>query len=123
MTLYLKVDQVVAIHDRIHVCPVRDLGALHSAVDKPRAGWGEYEQYPTIAEKGGALLQGLAMNHPFFDANKRTAWAATQIFLGVNQAPIYQIPDEHGADFVVRVIEDRLDVDEIALWLAYRFER
>ena len=62
---------------------VRDAGLLESAVHRPRppcsAGG-----LPGPVEKAAALLQSLAINHPFVDGNKRTAWLAWVTFLAVN---------------------------------------
>ena len=37
--------------------------------------------YAGIIEESAALLESLAMNHPFVDGNKRVAFATTEVFL------------------------------------------
>ncbi|MCW2131714.1 type II toxin-antitoxin system death-on-curing family toxin [Arthrobacter sp. VKM Ac-2550] len=123
MIRYLSTGQVVKIHNRIIDCPVHSMDALESAVHKPKTSFGGAELYETLPQKAGALMSGLAMNHAFLDGNKRAAWASTQIFLAANESPIYKIDDLQGVDFVLKVITDRLEVDEIAAWLAYRFQK
>ncbi len=58
---------------------LRDAGALDSAIMRPQIGY-----YDGIIEEAAALLESLAMNHPFVDGNKRTAFAATEVFLRIN---------------------------------------
>ena len=58
---------------------LRDTGALASAVMRPQIGY-----YDSLIEEASALLESLAMNHPFVDGNKRTAFYATDSFLRKN---------------------------------------
>jgi death on curing protein len=58
---------------------LRDKGLRESAVFRPQIGY-----YNTIAEEAAALMESLANNHPFFDGNKRIAFAAAHTFLLVN---------------------------------------
>ena len=58
---------------------IRDIGALESAVMRPQIGY-----YDGLVQEATALLESLAMNHPFLDGNKRTALGATEAFLGLN---------------------------------------
>ena len=58
---------------------LRDLGALESAVMRPQMGY-----YDGIVEETAALMESLAMNHPFVDGNKRIAFAAADTFLLMN---------------------------------------
>jgi len=58
---------------------IRDLGALESAVARPQSGY-----YKDIAECTAALLESIAVNHPFVDGNKRVAFAAADTFLRIN---------------------------------------
>ena len=58
---------------------VRDLGALESALMRPQIGY-----YDGILEEAAAMLESLAINHPFIDGNKRVAFEATDTFLRLN---------------------------------------
>ena len=58
---------------------LRDMGALASAIMRPQIGY-----YDGLIEEAAALLESLAMNHPFVDGNKRTALGATDAFLRIN---------------------------------------
>ena len=81
---YPTVGTILAIH-RILIeetggAPgLRDLGALESAVMRPQMGY-----YDGIVEETAALMESLAMNHPFVDGNKRVAFAAADTFLLLN---------------------------------------
>ncbi len=46
---------------------------------RPQMGY-----YEGLLDEAAAMLESLAMNHPFVDGNKRTAVGATDAFLGLN---------------------------------------
>ena len=84
MREFLTMDEVVAIHDvAIRVLGgmngLRDMGALASAIMRPLIGY-----YDGLVDEAAALLESLAMNHPFVDGNKRTAFYSTDAFLRKN---------------------------------------
>ena len=95
---------------------VRDFGLLHSAVERPRASFGGEDLYPGVFEKAAALMQSMTMNHPFTDGNKRTAWAVTHMFLWINGQNL-KARNMEGADFMVAVDNEKLELKEIAAWL------
>jgi death on curing protein len=81
---YLTVAEVLQIHSQLvelygGVHGVRDKALLESAVFRPQIGY-----YNSAAEEAAALMESLAINHPFFDGNKRIAFAAAHTFLLVN---------------------------------------
>jgi len=43
-----------------------------------------YGEHPDIADLGAAYAFGLARNHAFLDANKRTAFVVMELFLNLN---------------------------------------
>lgn len=61
---------------------LRDEGLFESALARPLnlAAYGE----PDLAELAAAYGVGLAKNHPFVDGNKRVAFLAVGLFLGLN---------------------------------------
>ena len=63
---------------------VRDKGLLESALAQPFQTFGGEELYPTVAQKAARYAYGIASNHPFADGNKRTAFAALDVFLRLN---------------------------------------
>jgi death-on-curing protein len=58
---------------------LRDAGALESALFRPQTGY-----YQDVVAEAAALLESLAINHPFVDGNKRIAFAAADVFLRLN---------------------------------------
>lgn len=69
-----------------------NLDSILGAIGRPYHGY-----HRSIHKKAAALLHGLATSHGFNDANKRTAWLATEV-LCLNS----------GYDLTVRV-GDRID--------------
>jgi death-on-curing protein len=92
MTEYLEADEIASINGKVlgGNIALRDRGLLESAVMRPQASAFGEDAYPTLAEKGAALLHSLALNHPFVDGNKRTATLAMLTFLELNGV------DQHG---------------------------
>ncbi|MBW3358730.1 type II toxin-antitoxin system death-on-curing family toxin [Streptomyces microflavus] len=78
---------------------VRDAGLLESAVHRPSAAMFGEEAYPDLLDKAAALLQSLAVNRPFFDGNKRTAWLSCVTFLAMNGVDLR--PDVDAAERLV----------------------
>ncbi|WP_236245025.1 type II toxin-antitoxin system death-on-curing family toxin [Streptomyces sp. CC210A] len=100
--VYLSAEDVLAIagyaiDDQDVV--VRDAGLLESAVHRPSAAMFGQEAYPGVLEKAAALLQSLAVNHPFFDGKKRTAWLSCVTFLAMNGVDLR--PDIDAAEQLV----------------------
>ncbi|MEE1937875.1 type II toxin-antitoxin system death-on-curing family toxin [Streptomyces sp. TRM 70361] len=84
---YLTAEEVLAVAE--YACDdmrvaVRDVGLLESAVHRPAAAMFGTEAYPDLFDKAAALLQSLAINHPFVDGNKRTAWLSCVTFLSLS---------------------------------------
>ena len=99
-----SIEEVVAIHDvLIHETGgstgLRDMGALASAIMRPQIGY-----YDSLVEEAAAMLESLAMNHPFVDGNKRTALAATDAFLRMNGSFI-DCDSEEAYDHFMRLFE------------------
>jgi death-on-curing protein len=63
---------------------VRDEGLLESAINQPLQTFGGKDLYPTLYDKAASLWAGIIRNHPFIQANKRTATLAMLIFLWLN---------------------------------------
>lgn len=59
------------------------------------AGFGNYEKYPTLASKAGALLYALVKDHPCpLGGNKRLAFVLTVTFLAKNMLWLWADPEE-----------------------------
>lgn len=82
--IYLTVAEVTEMHLQLvdefgGLHGIRDAGLLESAPMRPRSGY-----YADIIEQAAALMESLANNHAFHDANKRISFAATDVFLRAN---------------------------------------
>ena len=115
---FLKVDEVLGIHrDQIEryggALGVRDLGLLDSAIAQPAARFGGQYLHADVWEMAAAYLFHLALNHPFFDGNKRTAVAAALTFLRLNDVDFAFLEDEL-ADFVLQVAQGNVEKPQIA---------
>ena len=82
--LYLTTSEVLVMHSLLirqfgGSDGVRDFGLLEAALFRPQTGY-----YSDIIEEAAALLESLAVNHPFVDGNKRVAFAVTDVFLRIN---------------------------------------
>lgn len=91
---------------------IRDAGALESALFRPQTGY-----YDTLVQQAAALMQSLAMNHPFVDGNERVAFALTAVFLRMNGYRIVVGADDAERFILDRLIAHRASFDEIATWL------
>jgi death-on-curing protein len=97
---------------------VRDAGLLESALARPQATVFGSDAYPSLHLKAAALLHSLARNHPLVDGNKRLAWAATAVFLGINGHRVVTGQDDV-VDLVLAVAAGSLDdLEKIAAQLA-----
>jgi death-on-curing protein len=114
---YIRVDDVIAIHaDQIDryggVQGLRDPGLLEAALFRPQTGY-----YPSLIDEAAALWESLSQNHPFVDGNKRTAFAATYVFLLINGLRI-TVSDEDAQHFVLGLYEtNQLNFETLRIWL------
>lgn len=84
MSDFLTTADVLGLHHKILARyggfgGVRDLGALEAAIFRPQCGY-----YDDVIAEAAALMESLLINHPFVDGNKRTAFAACDVFLRIN---------------------------------------
>jgi death-on-curing protein len=90
---------------------VRDAGLLDSALAQPQAAFGGQFAHDGLAEMAAAYLFHLAMNHPFFDGNKRISVATAIYFLEVNGVDFDVDPVELG-DLTLAVAAGQKGKDE-----------
>jgi death-on-curing protein len=123
---FLSVSQVIAIHqDQVDTfggsAGIRDRGLLESATLQPQASFDGELLYPTIAEQAAVYLFHLAMNHPFVDGNKRTAFAVMDTFITTNGYSLNLTVDE-AYNLVLRVVERHISKEELALYLTDKIQ-
>ncbi|WP_405520103.1 type II toxin-antitoxin system death-on-curing family toxin [Streptomyces canus] len=111
--VYLSAEDVLAIAQHAvddQDVVVRDAGLLESAVHRPSASMFGQEAYTDLFDKAAALLQSLAINHPFIDGYKRTAWVSCVVFLAMNDVQLR--PDIDAAERLVIAVATG-DLDEV----------
>lgn len=118
---FLTISQVLDIHQRQiqkfgGTSGVRDEGLLDSALAQPQATFGGELLHPTIGEQAAAYLYHLAMNHPFIDGNKRTAFAVTLTFLNLNGYSL-NLSQEQAYNFVIQVVQREISKEELSAFL------
>lgn len=96
---------------------VRDEGLLESALAQPQATFGGEFLHATIYEQAAAYLYHLAMNHPFVDGNKRTAFAVMDTFLRVNGYTLI-LTNVDAYDLVLQVANGAIDKATLTTRLA-----
>ncbi len=121
MTIYISLDEVLAIHDDMverygGSFGIRDLGLIQSAIARPQATFGGEDLYPSILDKAAALFHSLIFNHAFTDGNKRTAVTSTARFLHLNGYKL-EASQKKLVDFPLKVENKHPDIDEISKWL------
>jgi death on curing protein len=93
-----------------------DRAGLLSALGRPLHGIDGSFLYESIHEMGAALLESIAINHPFVSGNKRTALMAMEVFMHRNGHVLIATDDEK-YDYVVGVVTHQLDFNANAEWL------
>lgn len=116
---WISEDIAIAIHaDQIAQhggsMGIRDENLLSASLARPRHLF-TYGK-PTIFDLAAAYGYGLAKNHPFIDANKRTAFAVMATFLEVNGYS-FDVPEMHVVVMIERLATDQENQDAIAKWL------
>ncbi len=114
---YLTVADVLGMHtvliQRYAGAPgVRDPGALESALFRPQTGY-----YKDIVAEAAALLESLAINHPFVDGNKRIAFAAADVFLRINGWRLQRSPMQIHAEMIQMFEAGTFDIAHLDPWL------
>lgn len=97
---------------------IRDEGLLESALGRAQHKFG-YEDRPDLATLAAAYAFGLVKNHGYVDGNKRAAFMAAYVFLGLNDHDV----DAEEPDVVTtmdRVAAGRLSESGLADWLRAR---
>jgi death-on-curing protein len=116
VTVFLDLDDLLLVAGRAidGEVVVRDYGLLESAVARPRTTVAGTEAYPEIHTKAAALLHSLCRNHALVDGNKRLAWTACQVFLGLNGEWVKASEDDR-FNVMIAVASGAIDsVDQIA---------
>jgi len=114
--VFLSVEQVIAIHERMIAefggkGGVRDHGLLESAATMPAAAFGGAFLHNDLPSMAAAYLFHICRAHAFLDGNKRTALAASEVFLQVNGFRLAASDDEV-VELVLGVAAGKVSKDE-----------
>jgi len=114
---YLTVADVLGMHAGLmkhyRGAPgVRDLGALEAALFRPQTGY-----YEDIVAEAAALMESLAINHPFVDGNKRIAFAAAAVFLDINGWKLHRAPIQIHEEMMQMFASGNFDIAHFEPWL------
>lgn len=101
-----------------------DLHLADSALNAPRAGFGEVEFYPDFAMKAAVLCWHIIRNHPLPDGNKRTGYLCMTEFVERNgyvwSAPADDPGGDQTVEIMVGVADGTVSVEELAVWVRDR---
>jgi death-on-curing protein len=93
----------------------RERGLLDSALSRPRNRF-EYESESDLWSLAASYGFGIARNPPFVDGNKRAAFQAMYLFLGLNGLRI-DVPEEEVVGLMLALASGALDEAELSSWL------
>ncbi|ALS77879.1 phage killer protein [Planococcus kocurii] len=109
--------KVILEHSADEQTGVKDHTLLDSALKRPQQSLFGEDASPSIYGKAAALLESLAQNHAFHNANKRTALMCTAVFFRYNGYHMRFSSPQVEEDFIVDVVNHRYSLDEIAALL------
>ena len=124
--IWINLRVIKAYHDRQinehgGLPGLRDEGLLVSAISRPENAYHYFSPKPDVAELAAAYGFGLAKNHPFNDANKRTALIAMRLLLKLNGYDL-AAPPEDKYKTIIRVAASGISEDELAKWIRRNLE-
>jgi death-on-curing protein len=85
---------------------------LETALLKPQSSTFGEDAYPSLFAKGASLFESLGQNHPFQNANKRTAFTALAIFIQYNGL-LLKMESKFAEDFTVNMVEHKYTLKQI----------
>ena len=94
---------------------VRDDDALESALARPRNRW-LYEADSDAAALAAAYGFGLATSHAYVDGNKRVAFMALYVFLGLNGRDL-DAPEPEVVEVMLALASGELAEEALAAWV------
>lgn len=114
---YLTMPDVLGIHTILMqryggALGVRDPGALEAALFRPQTGY-----YKDIVAEAAAMMESLAINHPFIDGNKRIAFAATDAFLRINGWQLKRSAMQIHSEMMQMFDSGTFDLSHLEPWL------
>ena len=114
---YLTVADVLGMHAVLikrygGLHGLRDPGALEAALFRPQTGY-----YEDIIAEAAALMESLAINHPFADGNKRIAFAAADVFLRITGWRLLRTSGRVYQEMMAMLESGSFDIEHLDPWL------
>lgn len=121
---FLSPDEVIEIHKNEILTAgglggIRDRNSLESAVAAPQASYNSVFLMD-VFEMAATYLNSIALNHPFFDGNKRAALASSLTFLFMNGYEIEELYSEELADKTLDLINGKISKTDLATFFKTR---
>lgn len=116
--LVIEAVQLDQIREHGGLIGIRDDNALEAALARARHRW-TYEPGTDLARLAACYLFGICTGHPFRDGNKRIAFLAGVIFLGLNGSA-FVAPEDEVVEKLVGLAAGRLDERAIGDWIRSR---
>ncbi len=93
---------------------IRDQGMLESALGRPlnKFTYGETD----LAALAASYALGIARNHPFVDGNKRAAFGAMIVFLGLNGVD-FLVPPENATAMILALAAGEVSEESLTRWI------
>jgi death-on-curing protein len=93
---------------------IRDQGLLESALARApnKHAYGEDD----LAALAAAYAFGVARNHPFVDGNKRAAFAAMIVFLGLNGID-FLVPEPEATAAILALAAGEVEEEGLTRWI------
>ena len=93
---------------------IRDQGMLESALGRPinKFTYGETD----LAALAAAYVFGIARNPPFVDGNKRAAFGALIVFLGLNDID-FLVPPEAATAMILALAAGEVNEEGLTRWI------
>ncbi len=110
----LNADRIIEIHDRI----IEKYGGTGRVLDSSTLELLAYKisREKDVFRKVALILHTIAAQHPFFDGNKRTAFAAAENILG--EAGYYlEAEDDEIVNLMQKIAEYKCSVKTIEKWI------
>jgi len=105
---------------RADVRRVMNIPLAESALNAPYAGFGEYERYPTLAERAAVLCSRLARNHCLPDGNKRLAYLSMIEYIERNGGTFDDSDQDDIADTIEQLAASELSELMFTGWVVRR---
>jgi death on curing protein len=70
-----------------------------------------------VIEEAAALMESIAKNHPFIDGNKRTTFAATDVFLRINGYRLHLSSTQALTNILDLSDQNRFEFHFLHVWL------